>query len=161
MNQIEYRIRKVMAESDLYNAPAEVAYSVNAESNLVVALELDSLDSVELVMAIEDEFGVLVPDEVAEGFTTIKIAADWLQEAGIPNPEIVGYPEGNDPVIYMDAADVPGSELPRYTVVYEDYLARAGVSVSTVYADLLGATEMANVLKSRSIDASVYKLVKV
>ena len=42
-------------------------------------LGADSLDTVELVMAFEEEFGLEIPDDEAENITTIKSAVDWIQ----------------------------------------------------------------------------------
>ncbi|MDR1773450.1 MAG: acyl carrier protein [Clostridioides sp.] len=44
---------------------------ITAETSLVNDLEADSLDAVEIMMAIEDEFGVEIPDEEAQNFKTI------------------------------------------------------------------------------------------
>lgn len=44
---------------------------IKAETSLVKDLEADSLDAVEIIMAIEDEFDVEIPDESAEGFKNI------------------------------------------------------------------------------------------
>jgi|TARA_B100001093_G_scaffold418935_1_gene410326 acyl carrier protein len=52
---------------------------VTAESSFVEDLGADSLDTVELVMAFEEEFGLEIPDDEAENITTIKSAVDWIQ----------------------------------------------------------------------------------
>jgi len=44
---------------------------IQQETSLVNDLNADSLDAVEIIMAIEDEFDVEIPDEVAEGFKNI------------------------------------------------------------------------------------------
>ena len=43
-------------------------------------LSADSLDTVELVMAFEEEFGCEIPDDAAEKILTVKDAVDFLQE---------------------------------------------------------------------------------
>lgn len=48
-------------------------------SNLVEDLGADSLDTVELIMAFEDEFGIEVPDEDAERIKTVKDAVDYVK----------------------------------------------------------------------------------
>ena len=52
---------------------------VAAESSFVEDLGADSLDTVELVMAFEEEFGLEIPDDEAENITTIKSAVDWIE----------------------------------------------------------------------------------
>ena len=47
------------------------ADSVTLETSLMKDLEADSLDAVEIIMALEDEFNISVPDEDAEGFKTL------------------------------------------------------------------------------------------
>ena len=51
---------------------------VTAESRFVEDLGADSLDTVELVMAFEEEFGAEIPDEEAEKITTVQSAVDWI-----------------------------------------------------------------------------------
>ena len=51
---------------------------VTAESSFVEDLGADSLDTVELVMAFEEEFGAEIPDEEAEKITTVQSAVDWI-----------------------------------------------------------------------------------
>ena len=55
--------------------PAEV----KEESKFIEDLGADSLDVVELIMAIEDEFDIEIPDEEAEKLTTVKSAVDYIQ----------------------------------------------------------------------------------
>ena len=52
---------------------------VTAEASFVEDLGADSLDTVELVMAFEEEFGVDIPDEDAEGMRTVGDAISYLE----------------------------------------------------------------------------------
>jgi len=52
---------------------------VNPESSFVEDLGADSLDTVELVMAFEEEFELEIPDDEAEKITTIQSAVEWIQ----------------------------------------------------------------------------------
>lgn len=56
------------------------AASVKGESSFVNDLGADSLDTVELVMAFEEEFGIDIPDEKAEKITTVREAIDYIDE---------------------------------------------------------------------------------
>jgi len=56
------------------------ADKVTLEASFVDDLGADSLDVVELVMALEEEFGVEIPDESAEKIGTVKDAVDFLNE---------------------------------------------------------------------------------
>ncbi|TCO76422.1 acyl carrier protein [Marinisporobacter balticus] len=50
------------------------------KTSLMGDLEADSLDAVEIIMAIEDEFDVEIPDEVAEGFKNIGDIVNYVEE---------------------------------------------------------------------------------
>ena len=52
---------------------------IELESSFQDDLEADSLDVVELVMALEDEFDIEIPDEEAERITTVKDAVDYIE----------------------------------------------------------------------------------
>lgn len=56
---------------------------IKPESSFKEDLEIDSLDLFELVMAIEDEFGVEIPSEDLEKLTTIESVMDYLKEKGV------------------------------------------------------------------------------
>ena len=73
MSSIEERVKKIVAEqlgvneSEVYN-----------EASFVEDLGADSLDTVELVMALEEEFETEIPDEEAEKITTVQLAIDYI-----------------------------------------------------------------------------------
>lgn len=54
---------------------------ITPDSHFADDLEADSLDTVELVMAFEEEFDITIPDEIAEKITTVKIAIEHIQTA--------------------------------------------------------------------------------
>lgn len=56
---------------------------IKPESSFKEDLEVDSLDLFELVMAIEDEFGVEIPSGDLEKLTTIQSVMDYLKEKGV------------------------------------------------------------------------------
>ena len=53
---------------------------VTMDTNLMKDLEADSLDAVEIIMAIEDEFEIKIPDEEAEKFLTIRDIVEFLEK---------------------------------------------------------------------------------
>src|SRR5579859_4901698 len=72
MEPVEQRVKKIVAEQ-LGVTEADI----KIESSFVDDLGADSLDTVELVMALEDEFEMEIPDEQAEKITTVKQAIDY------------------------------------------------------------------------------------
>jgi acyl carrier protein len=53
---------------------------VKPEASFANDLGADSLDTVELVMALEEEFGIEIPDEAAEGIGTVQDAVNFIKE---------------------------------------------------------------------------------
>ena len=51
---------------------------ISSEASFVDDLGADSLDTVELIMQLEEEFGIEIPDEDAEKITTVQAAIDYL-----------------------------------------------------------------------------------
>lgn len=74
MSDIEQRVKKIVAEQ-LGVAEADI----KNESSFVDDLGADSLDTVELVMALEDEFDIEIPDEEAEKITQVQLAIDYAK----------------------------------------------------------------------------------
>ena len=75
MSDIEQRVKKIVAEQ-LGVAEADI----KIESSFVDDLGADSLDTVELVMAFEEEFGVEIPDDAAETIVTVGDAVRFLEK---------------------------------------------------------------------------------
>ena len=75
MSSIEERVIKIVAEQ-LGVAEDDVQPS----ASFVEDLGADSLDTVELVMALEEEFETEIPDEEAEKITTVQLAINYVKE---------------------------------------------------------------------------------
>nr|2L0Q_A Chain A, Acyl carrier protein [Vibrio harveyi 1DA3] len=73
LSNIEERVKKIIVEQ-LGVDEAEV----KNEASFVDDLGADSLDTVELVMALEEEFDTEIPDEEAEKITTVQAAIDYV-----------------------------------------------------------------------------------
>lgn len=73
MSTVEERVKKIVVEQLGVKED-----EVNPESSFVDDLGADSLDTVELVMALEEEFETEIPDEEAEKITTVQQAVDYI-----------------------------------------------------------------------------------
>ena len=73
MENIEQRVKKIVAEQLGVNEA-----DIKIDSSFVDDLGADSLDTVELVMALEEEFECEIPDEDAEKITTVQQAIDYV-----------------------------------------------------------------------------------
>jgi acyl carrier protein len=73
MSSVEERVKKIVAEQ--LGAKEE---EVTNSASFVDDLGADSLDTVELVMALEEEFETEIPDEEAEKITTVQLAIDYI-----------------------------------------------------------------------------------
>ena len=73
MSTVEERVKKIVVEQLGVKED-----EVSNESSFVDDLGADSLDTVELVMALEEEFETEIPDEEAEKITTVQQAIDYI-----------------------------------------------------------------------------------
>lgn len=73
MESVEQRVRRIVAEQLGVNEA-----DIKNESTFVDDLGADSLDTVELVMALEEEFECDIPDEEAEKITSVQQAIDYI-----------------------------------------------------------------------------------
>ena len=69
------KIREILAEQ--LGADAE---DITMETNIMKNLEADSLDVVEIIMAIEDEFEIEIPDEDAEQLQTVAGIVKYIED---------------------------------------------------------------------------------
>jgi acyl carrier protein len=74
---LEDKVRDIIVEQLGVNAE-----QVTREASFIEDLGADSLDTVELVMAFEEEFGAEIPDEDAEKLTTVGAVIDYLKGKG-------------------------------------------------------------------------------
>jgi acyl carrier protein len=75
MATVDERVKKIIAEQLGVEED-----EVTPEASFVEDLGADSLDTVELVMALEEEFGIEIPDEDAEKILTVGKALDYIKE---------------------------------------------------------------------------------
>ncbi len=73
MSDIEARVKDIVVEQLGVDAD-----EVTPDASFIDDLGADSLDTVELVMALEEEFECEIPDESAEKITTVKEAVDYI-----------------------------------------------------------------------------------
>jgi len=78
MSSVEERVKKIVGEQ--LGVSEE---QITAEASFIDDLGADSLDTVELVMALEEEFDTEIPDDEAENITTVKQAIEYI-EARLP-----------------------------------------------------------------------------
>lgn len=74
MDNIEQQVKKVVAEQLSINEA-----DIKNESAFIADLGADSLDTVELVMALEDTFGIEIPDDQQEQIQTVQDAIDYIK----------------------------------------------------------------------------------
>ncbi|MCE9535281.1 MAG: acyl carrier protein [Nitrospirota bacterium] len=75
MGTVEERVKKIIGEQLGVEED-----EVTLEASFVEDLGADSLDTVELVMALEEEFGIEIPDEDAEKILTVGKALDYIKD---------------------------------------------------------------------------------
>ena len=76
MEEIQAKVIKIISDQ-LGKDESEIKMS----SHFIEDLDADSLDTVELVMALEEEFDIDIPDEAAEKITTVESAVDFIVES--------------------------------------------------------------------------------
>jgi acyl carrier protein len=76
MENIEVRVKKIIAEQLGVNEA-----EIKTESSFVDDLGADSLDTVELVMELEEEFDITIPDDAAEKIQTVGQAVQYIENS--------------------------------------------------------------------------------
>tara|TARA_B100001123_G_C15267779_1_gene1009095 strand:+ start:600 stop:833 length:234 start_codon:yes stop_codon:yes gene_type:complete len=74
MSNVEEQVKKIVVD----HLGIEES-KVTPESKFIDDLGADSLDTVELVMALEEKFGIEIPDDAAETIQTVKDAIDYIE----------------------------------------------------------------------------------
>ena len=77
MSDVGERVKKVVVEHLGVDDD-----KVTDSASFIDDLGADSLDTVELVMAFEEEFGIEIPDDAAEKILTVKDAIDFIEQSG-------------------------------------------------------------------------------
>lgn len=77
-NDLEKKVRELVASQLAIDSE-----QVTLDANLVSDLGADSLDVVELIMAMEDELGIEIPDEDAQKLTTLNAVIVYLKDKGV------------------------------------------------------------------------------
>ena len=77
MRDTAERVKKIVVENLGVDAG-----DVNEAASFIDDLGADSLDTVELVMAFEEEFGIEIPDDAAETILTVADAVKFIDQAG-------------------------------------------------------------------------------
>lgn len=75
MSDVEAKVKKIVVE----HLGVDEA-KVSDDASFIDDLGADSLDTVELVMAFEEEFGVEIPDDAAESIVTVRDAVKYITE---------------------------------------------------------------------------------
>ena len=74
MSNVDEKVKKIIEEKLSVNAD-----QITNEAKFAEDLKADSLDTVELVMALEDEFGLDIPDEEADKIKTVQDAITYIE----------------------------------------------------------------------------------
>jgi acyl carrier protein len=75
MSSVAERVKKIIVDQLGVNAE-----QVTEDASFIDDLGADSLDTVELVMALEEEFGMEIPDEEAEKISTVRTAIEYIEK---------------------------------------------------------------------------------
>ena len=74
MSEVETQVKQIVVDHlGIYDS------KVTPESKFIYDLGADSLDTVELVMAFEEKFGIEIPDDAAETIQTVQNAIDYIE----------------------------------------------------------------------------------